>query len=189
MKVILASASKRRFELMKLLKVPFEVIVSNEEEVYDLNKSIYEQCLDISYQKALNVLSKTEGERIIIGSDTIVKFNNKVLGKPKNKEEAKLMLKELSGKSHEVITSVSILIYKNDKLLEEKMYDITKVYFDEIGEEEIEKWVLENDVCDMAGAYGIQEEFGKYVNKIEGNYYTIVGLPINIVYKILKKYL
>ena len=188
MKIILASASKRRYELMKLLKVPFEVIVSDEDEIYDLNKTLYEQCLDISYHKALNVYNKTEGNRIVIGSDTIVKFNNKVLGKPKNKEEAKSMLKELSGNGHEVITSVSMLIYKDGNYYEEKVYDISKVYFDEISDYEIEKWVFENDVCDMAGAYGIQEEFGKFVNKIEGNYYTIVGLPINIVYGMLKKY-
>ena len=115
MKVILASASKRRYELMKLIKVPFEVIVSDEDEVYDKNKTLYEQCLDISYHKALNVYNKTSGNRIIIGSDTIVKFNNKVLGKPKTKEEAKIMLKELSGQKHEVITSISMLIWKDGK--------------------------------------------------------------------------
>ena len=189
MKVILASASKRRYELMKLIKIPFEVIVSDEDEVYDKNKTLYEQCLDISYHKALNVYNKTSGNRIIIGSDTIVKFNNKILGKPKNKEEAKIMLKELSGQKHEVITSISMLIWKDGKYYEEKAYDVTVVYFDNIDDFEIDKWILENDVCDMAGAYGIQEEFGKFVRKIEGNYYTIVGLPINMVYQILKKYL
>lgn len=189
MKVILGSASPRRYELMKMLDIPFEVMKSDDEELYDSNKSIYEQCLDISYQKALNVYNKTEGERIVIGSDTIVKFNNKILGKPKTKEEAKIMIKKLSGNVHEVVTSVSVLVYKDAKYYEEKIYDVSKVYINEIDDFEIDKWVLENDVCGMAGGYGIQKEFGKFINKIEGNYYTIVGLPINIVYQILKKYI
>lgn len=189
MRIILGSASPRRFQLMNLINIPFEVLVSDEEEVYNNNKSIYEQCLDISYQKARNIYNKTMGERLIIGADTVVKFNDKVLGKPKNKEEAKIMLKKLRGQVHEVITGISILVYKNNEYYEEKVYDVAKVYFDNIDDFEIEKWVLENDVCDMAGAYGIQEEFGKFINKIEGNYYTIVGLPINIVYKFIKKYI
>ncbi len=189
MKIILGSASKRRFELMKMLNIPFEVVISNDEEKYDINKTIYEQCLDISYQKALNVYNKTSGNRIIIGSDTIVKYNDKVLGKPKSKDDAIIMLKELSGEMHEVITSISVLVFKDNKYYEEKLYDVTKVYLEEINDLEINEWVLKNDVCDMAGAYGIQEEFGKYVKKIEGNYYTVVGLPINLVYKLLKKYL
>ena len=188
MKIILGSASPRRFQLMKMLNIPFEVLVNDEEEIYDNSKNIYDQCLDISYQKACNIYNRTSGTRIIIGADTIVKFNNRIFGKPKNKDEAKKMLKELSGQVHEVITSVSILVYKNNKTYEEKVYDIAKVYLDNIDDFEIDKWVLENDVCNMAGAYGIQEEFGKFVNKIEGNYYTIVGLPINIVYKLIKKY-
>lgn len=188
MKIILASKSKRRHELLNLLKIPFEAIVSDDEEVYDKTKTIYEQCVSISYQKALNVFHKTNGDRIIIGSDTIVKFEKEILGKPKTKDEAKEMLRMLSGKEHEVITSVSVLVSKEGTYHEEKVYDVTKVYFSELSDIEIEKWVMEHDVCDMAGAYGIQEEFGKYVNRIEGNYYTIVGLPINLVYQILKKY-
>lgn len=188
-KIILGSSSPRRSELMKMLKIPFDIIVSDCEEVYDKNKTIYEQCLNISFQKALNVYNKTDGDRIIIGADTIVKLDNRIYGKPKTKEDAKIMLKELSGKEHEVITSISMLVYKDSTYYEEKMYDVTKVYLENLSDDEIEQWVLENDVCGLAGSYGIQTEFGKFIKKIDGNYYTIVGLPINIVYRLLKKYI
>ena len=88
MKIILGSSSPRRLQLMKLINVPFEVLISNSEEIYDKKKNIYDQCLEISYQKACNVYNKTNGERIVIGADTIVKYNNKVLGKPKDNEDA-----------------------------------------------------------------------------------------------------
>lgn len=189
MKIILGSASKRRYQLMKLLNVPFEVVISNEEEIYDNNKTVYEQCLDISYQKALDVYNKTDSDRIVIGVDTVIKFNNKIYGKPKTKEEAVNMLKDLSGKYHEVITGISILVYKESSYYEEKVYDVSKVYVNNMDDSEINEWVMNNDVCDMAGGYGIQTEFGKFIRKIEGSYYSIVGLPIDIVYNLLKKYI
>lgn len=189
MRIILGSASIRRYELMQMLNIPFEVIVSNCEEKYDDGKTIYEQCLDISYQKALNVYNQMDGERIVIGVDTIVNFNNKVYGKPKSKEDAINMLKDLSGNCHEVITGISMLIYKDSNYYEEMIYDVSKVYIDKMDDLEINEWVLNDDVCDMAGGYGIQTEFGKYIRKIEGSYYNIVGLPIDIIYKLLKKYI
>ena len=115
MKIILASASKRRQELMKQIKLPYEIMVSDEDEVYDKNKNPYEQCLDIAYHKALNVYKRTSGERIVIGSDTVVILNNEILGKPKDNRDAFNMLKKLSGKSHEVVTSLSILVYKDNQ--------------------------------------------------------------------------
>jgi len=189
MKVVLASASKRRYELMKMLNIPFEVICSTEDEVYDKKKSLYEQCVDISYHKALNVYNKTDGERIIIGSDTVVIFDNKIYGKPIDGNEAYLMLKKLSGKCHEVVTAYTFLVFKNNQYFEEKGYEVAKVYIDNLTDDEIWHWIKNNDVCDMAGAYGIQMEFGKFVPKIEGDYFTIVGFPLNKIYRILKKYI
>ena len=189
MKIILASASKRRQELMKQIKLPYEIMVSDEDEVYDKNKNPYEQCLDIAYHKALNVYKRTSGERIVIGSDTVVILNNEILGKPKDNRDAFNMLKKLSGKSHEVVTSLSILVYKDNQYYEEKLYDVAKVFVSEMSDEEINNWIDNNSVCDKAGAYAIQEEFGKYIYRIEGDFYTIVGFPISKVYQILKKYL
>lgn len=189
MKVILGSTSKRRQELMNLLKIPYEVMGSNEDEVYDKSKNLYEQCLDIAYHKALNVYKRTEGERIVIGSDTVVILDNKILGKPKDKEDAFRMVKELSGKKHEVVTSISVLVYKDGVYKEEKLYDIATVFVSAMSDEEINDWVNNHSVLDKAGAYAIQDEFGKFIERIEGDYYTIVGFPISKVYQILKKYL
>lgn len=189
MRVILGSASKRRHELMNLINIPYVVMVSDEEEVYDENKSLYEQCVDISYHKALNIYQRTDGERIVIGADTVVILDDKIYGKPIDENDAYLMLKKLSGKCHEVVTSFSLLVFKDGKYQEEKGYEVAKVYVDDLSDEEIWDWVKNNNVCDMAGAYGIQLEFGKFIKKIDGDYFTIVGLPLNKIYQGLRKYL
>lgn len=189
MKIILASASKRRHDLMNLINIPYEVIVSDDDEVYNHDLNLYEQCVDISYHKALNVYKRTNGNRIIIGSDTIVVYENKIYGKPKDKNEAIKMLEMLSGKCHEVVTSLSVIVDNNGEYKEEKVYETTKVFIDDLSYDEIIDWVNSHNVCDMAGAYAIQEEFGKYITKIEGDYFTIVGFPLNKVYRIVNKYL
>lgn len=189
MKVILASKSKRRKELLDLIDIEYESIESDCDEVYNKELDFYHQIEEIGFNKALNVFNRTDGERIVIGSDTVVIFNNKILGKPKSKEEAKQMLKELSGNVHEVCTSVCICVFKDNKTYYEKDYSITKVEFDNLEEEEINKYVNKYPVCDWAGAYAIQGEFAKYVKSFNGDYYTIVGLPLNKLYNLLKKYL
>ena len=189
MEIILASASKRRHELMKVLNVPFKVIVSTDEEVYDKKKNLYEQCMDISYHKALNVYHNTDLDRVVIGADTVVIFEDKIYGKPKNKDDAYNMLKKLSGKMHEVVTGYIIIVFKDNQYSEEKSYVVTKVYFDELSDYEIMDWINNHDACDMAGGYGIQEGFSKYVKKIDGDYFNVVGFPVNAIYQSLKKYL
>lgn len=188
MKIILGSASLRRHELMNLLNVPYEVIVSDEDEVYDKNKTLYEQCIDISYHKALNVYKRTSGDRIVIGSDTVVIFNNKIYGKPKDLNDAYKMIKELSGNYHEVVTSLTFLVFDGNNYFEEKTYEVVKVYVDSLNDEEIYDWINNHNVMDMAGGYAIQQEFGKFITKIEGDYFSIVGFPLNKVYQLLKKY-
>ena len=193
MNIILASASPRRRELMKMLNIPFEVIVVPHEEKLNKRKSVYNQCLDIAYQKATEVFDKeTENNNdnfIVIGSDTIVVHDKKIYGKPHNYEEAFNMIKKLSGTSHEVVTSLVLLISKNGKKYEEKIYEVCKVYVDEMSDCEINEWIANSDPYSKAGGYAIQEEFGKYITKIEGDYFTVVGLPLNRLHKLLKKYL
>lgn len=188
MKIVLASASPRRHELMNLLNVPYEVMVSLEDEVYDNNKNLYEQCMNISYHKALNVYQRCEGDRIVIGCDTVVIFNDKIYGKPKDKDEAYKMIKELSGNYHEVVTSLSFIVNDKGRYQEENCCEVTKVYVDNLTDEEIWDWINHHDVCNIAGGYAIQQEFGKFISKIEGDYFSIVGFPINKVYRLLKKY-
>lgn len=189
MKFMLASASPRRKELMKFLKVDFECIESNEEEIYLSNLNVYDKCQSISYHKALNVYKRTWGSRIVIGCDTIVALNGNIYGKPKSLEDAYRMLKDFSGKCHEVISAVTIMINNNGNEEIRKFYDVTKVYLNELSDDEINEWLNNNLVLDKAGAYAIQEYFGRYITKIEGDYYNIVGFPINMVYNNLKDYL
>ena len=184
MRIILASQSPRRKELLSLIVPKFEIMVSNQEETLNDKLSVEEQVTEIAYTKAKNVFDRTEGDRIVIGSDTIVtKY-----GKPKNRNHAKEMIKELitGDKVHEIITGLSILVEEKGKLKEYKTYDTVKVYLKDISDEEIERWLDTGNAMDKAAAYGIQNEFCVHVEKIEGNYTSALGLPIHKVYDILK---
>lgn len=191
MKVILASGSPRRKELLKMVVPEFEIIVSGAEESLIDNLSPEEQATNLSYLKAKNVFNQTEGDRIVIGSDTIVVKNGKIYGKPKNKEYAKQMIKELleGDKTHNIITGLSIIIQKDGKCKEYKTFDIVRVYFKDMTDTEIDKWIDTGKAMDKAAGYAIQDEFGVFIEKIEGNYSTAVGLPIHKVYDIIKQYI
>lgn len=191
MKIILASQSPRRKELLALIVPKFEIIVSDEEETFNNTLSLEEQVTEIAYIKAKNVYDKTKGDRIIIGSDTIVTKNGKIYGKPKDRNHAKEMIKELitGDKVHKIITGLSVLIEENGILKEYKTYDTVNVYLKNMTDEEIEKWIDTGNAMDKAGAYGIQNEFCVHVEKIEGNYTSVLGLPIHKVYDIIKEYI
>ena len=190
MKVILASKSPRRKELMDLLGIDYEIIVSNADETLEEGMSFEEQSKRLGYIKAKAVFDETSGDRIVIGSDTMVMKDGKLYGKPKDREDAIRMLNELKNDKHQVFTSLAILVQKNNKYEEYIDCDITDVYFSDISEIEIERWVDSGEAYDKAGAYGIQSsKFAVFIDKIDGNYSTVVGLPINKVYNILKKYI
>lgn len=186
MKIILASKSPRRKELMDLLNVNYEVIVSEADETLEEGLTIEEQAKRLSYIKAKTVFDETLGDRIVIGSDTMVIKNGKIYGKPKDEEDAFRILKELNGTKHQVITGLAILVEKNGKYEEHLDYDITEVYFKDMTDEEIKKWIATGKALDKAGAYAVQGEFTVYIEKINGNYTTVVGLPIHKVYDVLK---
>jgi len=189
MKIILASQSQRRKELMDLLEIPYEVIVSNVEENFEEGLTVEEQSKRLAYIKAKAVFDKTEGDRIVIGSDTMVLKENEVFGKPKDKKDAIRMLKMLKNTNHTVITSLSVLIQKEDKYKEYNDYDKTEVYLKDITDIEMDRWIEEDKPYDKAGAYAIQSKFGVFVEKIEGNYFTVVGFPIHKLYSTIKEYL
>ncbi len=190
MKIILASQSPRRKELLKLIVPTFEIIVSNQEETLNDKLSVEEQVTQIAYDKAKNVYDRTKnkGDRIVIGSDTIVTKNGKIYGKPKNKDHAKEMIKELitENKMHKIITGLCVFVEKEGKLKEYKTYDEVKVYLKDITDKEIEKWLDTGNAMDKAAAYGIQNEFCVHVEKIEGNYTSALGLPTHKLYDIIK---
>lgn len=190
MKVILASKSPRRKELMDLLGIDYEIIVSNADETLEEGMSFEEQSKRLGYIKAKAVFDETSGDRIVIGSDTMVMKDGKLYGKPKDREDAIRMLNELKNDKHQVFTSLGILVQKGEKYEEYIDCDITDVYFSDISEIEIERWVDSGEAYDKAGAYGIQSsKFAVFIDKIDGNYSTVVGLPINKLYNILKKYI
>ncbi|MCI8397730.1 MAG: septum formation protein Maf [Clostridia bacterium] len=191
MKIILASSSPRRKDLLGLITKNFEIIVSNAEEKLEPGLTSREEAENISYQKAKIVFDETEGDRIVIGADTMVVKENKIYGKPKTKEKAKQMLEELidGDRTHTVITGLTVLIQKGKDYKEYKTSDQVKMYFTKITDQEIENWISTGKAYDKAGAYAANEEFAKHIEKIEGNFMTAIGLPIHKLYEIIKEYI
>ena len=189
MRIILASKSPRRKELMNLITKNYEVIVSNADETHVEGLSIEEESKRLAYIKAKKVFDETSGDRIVIGSDSMVIKNGNIYEKPKDALDAKRMIQELQGKNHTVITSLCVLIEENNNYKEYINYDVAEVYFKSITDEEIDKWIQTGNPLDKAGAYAIQSEFGVHVEKINGNYTTVVGLPIHKLYDVIKEYI
>lgn len=191
MKIILASGSPRRKELLSLITSKFDIIVSGVDEELEEGLTVQEQATKLAYIKAKDIYKKTSGDRVIIGSDTIVTKDGKIYGKPKDRNNAKEIIKKLleEDKTHQVITGLCVIIEENGKYKEYKTYDEVKVFLKEISDEKIEKWIDTGHAMDKAGAYSIQEEFCVHVEKIEGNYMTVIGLPTHKLYDIIKEYI
>ena len=177
-RVILASGSPRRFELLSSFIEEFEVIPSSYEEDMTLEMSPSELVQFLSKGKARDIASKEKG--IILGADTIVVLrDNKVLGKPKTEEEAKKMLRTISGDFHYVLTGFTIIDSENNKEITD--FSSSKIFFRELSDEEIEEYVASGEPMDKAGAYAIQGLGGKFIPKYEGPYTGIIGLPLEKV--------
>ena len=191
MRIILASGSPRRKELLELITPKFEVLVSGIDEKLKEGLTPQEQVIRLAYAKSKDIYEKTNGNRIIIGSDTIVTKNGKIYGKPKDRNDAKQMIKELleGDKIHSIITGLCVIIEKDGKYKEYKTFDEVKVFLKDISDKEIDKWIDTGNAMDKAGAYGIQNEFCVFVDKIEGNYTSVVGLPTHKLYDIIKEYI
>ena len=187
MKIILASQSPQRKDLMDLMNLKYEIIISDVDEAFVDNLPITEQSKRLAYIKAKEVFNKTAGDRVIIGSDSMVIKEDKIYGKPKDEEDAFNMLTDLQSDTHQVITSLAVLVQKDGRYLEFIDYDMTEVHFKPMSEKEILDWIATGKALNKAGAYGIQTEFAVYIDKIVGNYSTIVGLPIHKLDDILKR--
>lgn len=187
MKIILASQSPRRKELMDLAKFDYEVLVSNFDEKVNPKLSLEDQSKELAYGKAKDVFDNTQGDRAIIGSDTLVILGERQLGKPKDRDEAINMLKDLQGRSHTVYTSLAILIEEKGQYKEYKELEKTRVFVKKMSDEEIENYVDSEMPFDKAGSYAIQSCFAVFIDRIEGDYPTIIGLPINRIYSIFKE--
>lgn len=207
MKLVLASGSQRRRELLTMCGYDYEIIVSNADETIDENDpESFVRAL--SFRKAKEVFDRlfAAGRRdfAVIGSDTVVAFQKEggtkpvIIGKPKDAEDAVRILSMLSGKTHRVFTGVSVIADIPDEnaaaqcSIREKEEiqtecSITEVTFETLSPDEITDYVNSGDPLDKAGSYGIQGPFGMFVREIRGNYFTVIGMPIPVLYKMLKK--
>jgi len=180
-KYILASKSPRRKYLLKQLGFNFKVAVSNAEEVMEKNAH---KSVKINAQSKSRAVASKYKSRIVIGADTVVYLNNKILNKPKDLKEAKKYLRLLSGKKHVVYTGVNVINNVTGK--EVYGHEKTVVEFRKLTNEEINYYVDKFKPLDKAGAYGIQDDFGcLFINKIIGDYYNVVGLPLVRLYKLI----
>lgn len=179
--LILASASPRRRELIGHLNRPFTCTVSDIEEVITKTAPAEVVC-ELSRQKAEDVAQKAAAGSIVIGADTVVACDGKILGKPKTPVEAKAMLRLLSGRTHSVFTGVTLCQKRKDIIKTESFAEETKVTFYPMTEAEIEGYIATGDCFDKAGAYGIQSGAAIYVRFIEGDYNNVVGLPVAALY-------
>lgn len=219
MKLVLASGSQRRRELLTMCGYDYEIIVSNADETIDENDpESFVRAL--SFRKAKEVFDRlfAAGRRdfAVIGSDTVVAFQKEgetkpvIIGKPKDAKDAVRILSMLSGKTHRVFTGVSVIADISDEnaaaqcsirekeeiqtecSIQEKAEiqtecSITEVTFETLSPDEIADYVNSGDPLDKAGSYGIQGPFGMFVREIRGNYFTVIGMPIPVLYKMLKK--
>ena len=183
-RICLASESPRRRELMNMTGVNFFVSSAKIEEKIDYTLPLTDAIAQLAKQKALAVLKNYPNE-IIVAADTVVVINNEVLGKPKNEEDARRMLEMLSGKTHQVITGVSIL----SKDIEDIFYEVTDVTFGELNNEIIDWYISTREYYDKAGGYAIQGKGVILVEKIHGDYSKVVGLPMYQLMSRLRKYL
>lgn len=184
MDIILASASPRRSELLKQVGLDFRVSVCNTDESYEEGLTPAEIVMELSLRKADAVFDKEMPKRdtVVVAADTIVALDNEILGKPKDRNDAIKMLKELSGKKHQVYTGVTLYYYVKGRVFIENFAECAHVYFRELSDKTINDYVDSWEPMDKAGAYGIQGLGAILIDKIEGDYYTIVGLPVAKVY-------
>lgn len=186
-KIILASGSPRRKELLEGLNIDFEIDTRNNfEEVYSEETPHESIPAVLSEGKSFGFHRPLEKDEILITSDTLVLCGDLVMGKPHSRDEAAQMLRVLSGREHKVITSVTV----RDSSRHETVRDTAIVYFKELSDNEIDYYIDTFKPFDKAGAYGIQEWIGYIgIGKIEGSYFTIMGLPVHLVYQELHKFI
>ncbi len=184
MKIILASASPRRREILKNLDLEFEIVVSDVDE----NSDITDPALlvqELSKRKANSVYQRLGCPRdtLIIGCDSVVVSGDEIFGKPQDRQDAKRMLSRLEDNTHSVISGLTLIF--NDKT--ETAHEETFVVFDKISEAEADKYIASGECDDKAGAYAIQGKACKWIKGINGCYYNVVGLPVHLMYELAKK--
>ena len=183
--IILASASPRRKEILEKTGLKFKVDESDYEEELDLGLKPHELAKFLSRKKARDV-ARRHRNALVIAADTIVVLRGRLLGKPRNKEQAKEILKALSGKAHSVITGFTIIDTAGKKEISRSVE--SKVFFKRLSADEIETYIRSGEPLDKAGAYGVQGLGAVIVKRIEGDFFNVVGLPLNALAESLKEF-
>ncbi|MGB2628498.1 MAG: Maf family protein [Candidatus Acidiferrum sp.] len=177
MKIILASASPRRAEILRDAGISFSVLSSAVDETPYPNENPYDLVERLASAKADLVAARAVGPAIVVAADTIVVLDGHILGKPRSTEDARHMLQQLSGRTHSVVTGVSLV--RLPDAARRQFVETTRVHFARISAEEISRYLLSDEPRDKAGAYAIQGRAGRYIPRIEGCYFNVVGLPLS----------
>ena len=184
-RLILASASPRRREILQQVGAVFEVVPARGEEKLT-KETPQEAVMELALQKAKEVADAREDPKeVVLGADTVVAFAGKILGKPKDEADAVRMLTMLSGNTHSVFTGVAILVKESGQVL--NFYEETRVTMYPMSPEEIQAYVASGEPMDKAGAYGIQGRCAVHIEKIQGDYQNVVGLPIAKIYQKMRQ--
>lgn len=183
--IILASQSPRRKQLLEWAEIPFKIVVKETDESFPPELSVKDAAIFIARQKVLAVRADVDSDAVILAADTIVVLNGRIIGKPKDREDAIRILNDLSGHKHAVITGV-VIKHGN---IEVSFADTTDVYFHDLTNEQIEFYVDRYKPYDKAGAYAIQEWIGVIgIKSVVGDFYNVMGLPVSRVARELKKF-
>ncbi len=184
MDIILASKSPRRREILENLGIDFKIVTEETDESSDIKEPSY-LVEELAFRKALAVYTKLENKdnALVIGCDTVVCCDGEVLGKPKSKSEAFRMIKMLSGREHSVLSGVAVLTDGKSLV----RYEETKVYFDEMNDSDIERYVSTEEPYDKAGGYAVQGLAAEFINRIDGCFFNVVGLPVHLLFSMFKQ--
>lgn len=188
-KIVLASASPRRLELLRQIGIEPEVIVSHVEEVVTSSEP-GEVVMELSRQKAEDVARGQSAQTLVIGSDTVVAVDGKILGKPHDPEEAAEMIRSIEGRAHQVYTGVCMVLKgeSGEEDVVSNFFDATDVEVYPMTDEEILEYAYSEEPMDKAGAYAVQGFFGRYIKGLKGSYANVMGLPISRLYQELKNF-
>ncbi|MBF0122466.1 MAG: septum formation protein Maf [Candidatus Omnitrophica bacterium] len=185
-KIILASASVQRGNLMKLMKIPFVVKKSKVEEISKITTNVADLVKKNAFIKALDIAEETKVDALVIGADTVVYAKGKLVLKPRNLREAKKNLKELMSEPHWVYTGVAVIDVRSKEALVD--YEKTKVFMTVLSDDEIDRYHKEVPPMDKAGGFDIEGRGGLFIPRIEGDYSNVVGLPLAKLFQMLKKF-
>jgi septum formation protein len=188
MKIVLASASPRRAEILRNAGIPFETLAEIVDESLKPGelRADYVRRVALAKVRAAAGVQRDPGESLFIGADTVVVANDEILGKPESADDARRMLRLLSGKIHEVHTGLAVI--RRPGSAEAVVEEVTRVTFAVMSHDEIDAYIATNEPFDKAGAYGIQGIGGRYVTRIEGCYFNVMGLPLARLWTLLREF-